>query len=236
MPRHEDVEVELRHPVEDLPPRLRVPVAHPDVVADEDEVGGEEDARVGEVQERVALGVPAAVGDELGATEAPSVVEDLVGQALLDLRDGGHELRRRVLGRLELLAETREPLLVAGRDQLARPPRGDDRRALEDLVAAHVVAVPVAVHDPPRTAGRRREELTRRRRRPGGVEDERLTAQVDDPRVSHREVGVGDRRPRALRRLLEAEVRQAVRRAAAARASSSRRRMRGFASFTISSR
>jgi hypothetical protein len=29
------------------------------VVADEDEVGREEDARVGEVEERVAVGVPA---------------------------------------------------------------------------------------------------------------------------------------------------------------------------------
>ena len=48
-------------------------------------------------------------------------------------------------------------------------------------------------------------------------------------------LGKRDRRPRPFG-LLKPKVRQAVRCAAAARASASRRRMRGFASFTISSR
>jgi hypothetical protein len=48
------------------------------VRADEHEVGGEEHARLAEVQERVALGVTAAVGEELGAVEAPPLVEDVV--------------------------------------------------------------------------------------------------------------------------------------------------------------
>jgi hypothetical protein len=240
----EHVPRELRDPLDDPRPRLRVAVAHPRVAADEHEVGGEEHSRVREVQERVARGMPAAVGEELGAAEASPLVEELVRQAMLGLGDGFDELRRRVAGRFQLLLEGREPLLAAARDQLARRSRRDDRRLLEDLVPPDVVAVPVAVDDDRRRGQTEEpnglEEVTSGGGREERVEDERLARELDDAGVSDRApIRQRDRGPGAVRDLLELEVRrlgQAVLRAAAARASSSRRRMRGFASLTISSR
>ena len=128
--------------------------------------------------------------------------------------------------------ELGEPLHRPLAHQLLGARRRDHRR-IERAGAVDVVSVPVAEHDRPRgrNAFRGAPQLAAGGERDVRVEDERLAAEIHEARVADGEIGVlRDRREDAVGELLDP---QAVRRS---RASCSRRRMIGFASFTISSR
>ena len=187
------------------PATRRVAVAHPAVIADDDEIGGEEDPSSAGARGRVAERVPAAVGHRLRVRSFPrrsrSSLNVSSGRPQLERL----ELRPRELGERRAGELLERPRLQRGeaRDgslahQLGGSRRRDTTRRVEGAGSVDVVAVPVAEHDgahrpesfgrAPAARGRRRARRACRRRasRRRGRRSRRCRPRPRPPRRSPR--------------------------------------------------
>jgi len=92
MAGNEGLGLPAAHLAQRLHQPLGLAVAEVGVKANEEQVAGENDAVLRQIEDRVAVGVPAGEGDQLGAApvavERRVLVEGQIGQALGELRQG----------------------------------------------------------------------------------------------------------------------------------------------------
>ena len=110
-----------------------------------------------------------------------------------------------------MLTQLAQELVVLVRKERRSRRRRDDGRVVEDDIADGMVAVEVAIYYVARRSPgqplRRRAQVTRRRCRQHRVEDQRLSAQIEDAGVAHRTAALrGDGEEETLAQLFEAKV------------------------------